>query len=110
VSAPGAIIGRNIRFNVWANGSQCVLTLRPGQTLRHYTAQSTDEGWESEEQFWEHMGDHIAHDFHSDGRDCDGRLERGGRVIAQAIKPSGFPDWEDADTYQRDYSAEAAGY
>jgi hypothetical protein len=97
-------------MSVFANGSYVRITLKPGQSLKHYQYRPTDEGWESEGQYWEHCGDRIEHDWLTDGADCDGRLCRGGRLVALSLKSSGFPNWQEADTYQRDYAAESAGY
>lgn len=109
---------RNARFWAFVNGCHVKITLRPGQTLGHATGGPNEEGWSSEFVEWTHEGDHLRRESGSDGADCDGRFSTGGvdvcdlDHIASYTTPRGVkvPNWRDADRWQRDYSAEAAGY
>lgn len=113
---------RNARFWEFHNGAPVKLTIRPGQTLSHYQGGPTDEGWSSEATTWEldKAGKLLRRESTTDGADCDGRLSSGYDAIALA-DPAEFmplyyspelsrPDWRDAGGWQRDHTAEAAGY
>ncbi len=101
-----------IRFNVSNAGSIVRLTLRPGQVLSHETSGPTDEGWYMRGEAWHHDGDEIRREWCSDGADCDGRLSRGGTDFwdGLTLNDYGYPDWQEQNSSQRDYRAEAAGY
>ena len=119
----------NARFWAYINGGPVKITLRPGQTLSHYQAWATDEGWASEGDTWEHTGDGVEHEYASDGADCDGRLSSGGDSYCalcdlragnypyitegddlEMWEDVRYPAWQDAGGYRRDYQAELAGY
>lgn len=112
---------RNVRFWTRANGTYTKMTLEPGEILHFGYARPTEEGWESyeEEISLSEDGERLCLIYQSDGSDCDGRLSRGGVLVASA-DPKDFvecyqfkgmrPDWEQEDRFQRDYRAEAAGY
>ena len=116
----------NVRFwtHNYCTGSALVrITLKPGQSLSHGYGSETDEGWNYESQTWTHDGDYIRLDTFSDGVDCDGRLSTGGTYYCmigedlsnhtyEEMEPyvPGVPVWTEEDSFQRDYSAEAAGY
>ena len=119
--------GNNVRFWVhnWShpNSPPVKITLKPGQSLSHEHGGPTDEGWNYESQTWIHEGDCIRLDTFSDGVDCDGRLSTGGTyycMIGEDLSNRtyedmesyipGVPVWTEEDSFQRDYSAEAAGY
>ena len=108
----------NARFWDYVNNNPVKLTLRPGQSRSWGKWERTDEGWSSEGYTWSHEGDGVRCQYGSDGMDCDGRLRRGLAVFAplaklrarQATDGPAVPAWEDAESWQRDYAAEAAGY
>jgi len=112
---------KNARFWNWVNGAYVKLTLEPGQVLNWHNCEGHEEGWSSYEESWELSsdGEVIVREYMSDGTDCDGRLSSGGTMIASAdgstfrdYAGEGYfcPDWVDDDRWQRDQSAEAAGY
>lgn len=114
---------RNARFLVWCNGQFTKLTLRPGQVLNWSQGQATDEGWSRQSESWEHCGDRVEVQFLDEGRDCDGylshfyegacpldRLAASPRIDDATGEPVDVPEWIEINAYQRDESAEAAGY
>jgi hypothetical protein len=109
---------QNARFWVYLNGNPVKLTLRPGQTLLWSRCWRTDEGWDAEARHWSHDGDKIRLDWCTDGVDCDGRLREGGELSAalahlhdgREVDGITYPEWQQRDTWRRDYQAEAAGY
>ena len=113
---------RNVRFWVYANGTDVRLTLKPGQTLQWEQGGPTDEGWSSNWEQWtydEYEG-RVEREWCHSGRDCDGRHEQGGTDDCPFHEleyyPPGewsdvpLPKWERVSSGQRDYTAEAAGY
>lgn len=110
----------NARFMVWANGDNVPITLRPGQSLSWSGGGPCDEGY-SNTGFTAELdastGIVYLENWY-DARDCDGRVtsERRLQCHVMRLKASKngyghpFPDWQDVDHSQRDYSAEAAGY
>jgi hypothetical protein len=117
----------NVRFwtHNWVhpNSPPVKITLKPGQSLSHGYGAGTDEGWNYHSETWTHDGDYIRLDTFSDGVDCDGRLSTGGTYYCMigedltgltfedmASYVGGVPVWTEEDSFQRDYSAEAAGY
>jgi hypothetical protein len=115
---------KNARF--WAYTNTCglvKLTVRPEQTLRHSLTRWNGEGWETTVNTYSHDGEEIVRGYHNAGRDCDGRFASGDVLRASIDQlqaadmydaPPGIrqPVWRsDArNRWQRDYSAEAAGY
>ncbi len=116
----GRMTMRNqIRFWHYHNGEVVRIKINAGQTLRHHSGGATDEGWSSESNAWTFDGETVTSQWGSDGMDCDGRLSSYGEsFFAAADVASGyvddeglrFPKWEQGDSSQRDYSAEAMGY
>ena len=113
---------KNARFWIWANGDYVKLTLKPGQHLSWSRGGPTEEGWSESGETWTLSRDGlaVAREWFSDGVDCDGRLSRGGELIASA-DPFTFeqfepgleykrPAWEEGHEYRRDYTAMAANY
>lgn len=115
----------NCRFQVFINGDDVTLTLRPGQTLEHYQGGPTDEGWSSVWHSWTLSDDgrELTREYVSDGCDCDGRLTSGGIDYADANpatftrgydpykdRPQRWPYWLEESHSRRDYQAEAAGF
>lgn len=104
----------NARFQVFLNGQEVKITLRPGEATGWRTARMTEEGWESEDRYWHHQGDRVVSEIATDGVDCDGRLSSYYRCSCPVERLrsgyEGFPDWEKEEAGQRDYFAEAMGY
>jgi len=91
----------NARIN-WDGVS---ITLAPGQTLNHYQAEPTDEGYSYRAQtFTHHLDGTVTCSTASGGRDCDGRLD----YYSDLVWDHGR--WELESRSQRDEYAEAAGY
>ena len=115
-----------VRFWIFSPAGGAVrLKMRPGDSLRHYWATDTDEGWSSMAQRWRFDGARVEHDDFSDGRDCDGRLQEfseaffwaneaeAGYLSTDHDHAGGFiryPNWQPLTHGQRDFTAEAAGY
>ena len=100
-------------------GDDVLIKIRKGQTLRHYYGTTTDEGWHSESNIWHFDGNILVSEWMTDGRDCDGRLQQIGEsscpvenLRAGYVADNGivYPKWEQGESSQRDYSAEAMGY
>lgn len=111
-------MNKTARFWIWWNGP-VKLSIRPGQTLRHGSFSEDDEGWSSRWEEWTNDGEKVVSRVATDGRDCDGRLATSwegvcplDRLAARFFDEDGifYPDWEQTDSRQRDYAAEAAGY
>lgn len=109
------------RFWVWINNGHVKLALSPGQSLTWFRGGPTDEGYSSEWSSWTHEDGRVRCEWATDGRDCDGRFQDGGESACElyALKsqhcppfthPEGMPRWLAVDRWQRDHSAEAAGY
>lgn len=111
----------NARF--WFMGSEGFgkLTLAPGESCTYGFGGPTDEGYSWHEMTFTYDTDGIvtrAESWHA--RDCDGRVSGGAETVCHVTelqsgrydKRAGImlPNWTDTDSYQRDYSAEAAGY
>jgi hypothetical protein len=101
-------------------GEAIKIKLRAGQTIRHHFYSLTDEGYTSEDEQWTFDGERVECEWYSDGRDCDGRLERFSESFffaedAQAghvdeNEGIAFPRWQRTVSSQRDHTAEAMGY
>lgn len=108
----------NARFWDYLNNGRVKITLRPGQSLTWSKWYRTDEGWSSEGCTWSHEGDGVRCQYGTDGVDCDGRLRQGGELFApladlrtgETVDGIPYPAWEEIESWQRDYAAEAAGY
>jgi len=113
----------NARFQHYTNDSCVVITLQPGQMFTHHHFNRDEEGYSAETHEWEHDGQGVIERFHSEGRDCDGRVSRSVELYCPLEKlrarsvtdmPAdngiGWPEWDRSSESQRDYSAEAAGY
>jgi hypothetical protein len=110
---------RTVRF--WfdsATGNPCRIKMQSGQTLYHFWAAPTDEGWSSEAHQFHFDGERVFDNWNSDGRDCDGRLQSGGEhwfwakdaAAGYGIGDLIYPAWQNGGDWQRDETAEAAGY
>lgn len=66
------------RFKERINGSDVVVELKPGQSLRWGEVDDTDEGWSSTTMEWEYSTETddglVFCTITNDGVDCDGRL------------------------------------
>jgi hypothetical protein len=120
----------NARFWVWENDGWIKITLKPGQTLRHFRGGETDEGYSNEWQSYEYDGDEgtVVSRYSNESRDCDGRhvyyadshcpiSELQARPPEPADPEWGTeeipvprPEWRKGSASQRDYYAEAMGY
>ena len=109
---------KQARFWVYHVGA-VRLKLKPGQTLRHSHGGATDEGYNWEANSYSFDGKQVVCDWHSDGRDCDGRMTRGGTVVARYCDLAKghrdedgitFPVWNEIEASQRDHAAEEMNY
>lgn len=114
---------RAIRFWTWPvnDGGPVKITMEAGQTLRHHHYQETDEGHFAHSRMWAFDGVNLRIHWHTDESDCDGRMTRTGtRMCPAADVRSGdadiehtyavYPQWQDEESSQRDFAAEAMGY
>jgi hypothetical protein len=133
-SGPKCIVcGRNdlrqavptARFWEYVTGGWVKISLRPNHARHWARGRDTEEGWSLEGMRWVHGGDGVPRDWWEEGSDCDGRYSKGGTQVCPLADlaarepyrhneydwtPPGLPEWENADQWQRDYAAEAAGY
>ena len=117
----------NARFWVWECDGWVKLTVKPGETLKHYSGGPCEEGFHYEMTAWEYDKDfgedapQIVRHFTSESRDCDGPLEHHsvsacpiGRLREERWAPADdeilTPDWQKVESWQRDHYAEAMGY
>ena len=112
----------NARFWTWLNGDYVKITLRPGQSLTHYSGGPCEEGWSYETQVWRHAGYAVFSSWAVEAKDCDGRLDQFGssQCAIDQLNPGyefeltsnvqAMPHWNNDDISQRDYAAEAMGY
>lgn len=118
----------NVRFWDWINDGWVKITLRPGETIRREKSQTTDEGFcnSLETYLYDETDGSIMATYDSQSRDCDGLFYQGAvlalvhtfwvdesdeRVRKQPDFPVGWhARWEPTERYQRDMTAEAAGY
>ena len=102
--------------------------MRPGQTLYCQSGHSTEEGYHAEGETWTQEGEIVTREWWTEGRDCDGRLDRQGRdecpldqlhELAPYITDGDqadvwagvtWPNWQQVASSQRDEYAEMAGY
>lgn len=103
------------------NGALVKITLRPGQMLGHQDKRTTEEGWSavSSRFFYDVRQQAVVWEFTSDGVDCDGRLTQYTDwlcpvddlhgVMMDAGEPNA-PNWRQLETWQDDFTAQAAGY
>lgn len=128
---------KNARFWSIINDSPVKLTMRPGETMRHYSGGATDEGWSGEGHEWEYVeGDQdypasVHETICHEGRDCDGghstvsewsceieQLMSGqeckgfglSKLEAMAWNGVRLPRWQEGSVSNWDQFAEAAGY
>ena len=114
------------RFWVWHNEGFVRISLKDGQELTACDGWRTDEGHTSEATTWSRDGDEIKVAYDSWGVDCDGRhswhsdrycsiheldteipySDSDGPDVSGIM----IPNWQKESVFQRDYSAEMAGY
>lgn len=101
------------------------VVLAAGESRSFHYKGDHEEGWWSHSETYEFDGESVFQYIHSDGTDCDGRLEHfsefhcavsnldemigwyNGREDVSAPR---MPGWDRIDSSQRDHRAEAAGY
>jgi hypothetical protein len=96
------------------------IKINAGQTLFFSYGGPTDEGYSWTAEAYNFDGKTVAVEWRTDARDCDGPITRTGSAHCSFDRLSSgyedcearvrFPAWENGETGQRDYSAEAAGY
>ncbi|MBR0998800.1 hypothetical protein ABIF65_003718 [Bradyrhizobium japonicum] len=111
---------KTARFWHYHKSGAVKIKLRPGQTVHHSHGGRTDEGWHRESNAFQFDGRTVTVEWCNDGADCDGRLTRSGISHCAADRLTAgyhdtetgesFPDWQEGESSQRDYAAEAAGY
>jgi len=111
---------KNARFWTYANGSFAKITLSEGQVISHTSGGDCDEGYHWESNRWRLESGFVVRDIDTRSRDCDGRHSSATTLVCPvelltATAPDEYrevptPQWEEADSEQRDYTAEAAGY
>lgn len=107
----------------WEHNTGLVkVKLDAGKTFHHSHGGATDEGYHWEARRYSFDGKTVVCEWTTDSRDCDGRYTRGGVSVCDVDQLRGgyddqengvrFPAWRDQkdEAYQRDHSAEAAGY
>ncbi len=113
------------RFWDWTDGCWVKLSIRPGAALHRTTGGPHEEGYSYTAEQWHHTGTGVRYERYTWGRDCDGRHESSAEAYCpladlaavllnsqdglgtEAIRR---PDWQPGESYQRDHTAEAAGY
>ena len=111
---------KTVRFWHYHNGSEVLIKMTAGETLFHSHGGPTDEGWTRESHAWHFDGETVTCEWCHDGADCDGRLTRSGESFCSVADLRAgfhdaetniqFPRWQERDSRQRDYSAEAMNY
>lgn len=119
-------VNRTARFWEFINGTWVKLSLKVGQSVKHVHHSRDEEGYSLEVNRWTHAENgFVFNAFFMEGTDCDGRVTRGGELRCHVEKlkarervwhdpdpdaPKLIPKWEKVEAFNRDYSAEAAGY
>jgi hypothetical protein len=109
---------KNVRIWQFVNDSAVKITIRPGVPLRHYRFSRDCEGYSSElNRWWMDENGDVWNSVYYEGRDCDGRVSRGGlyklaevAAIAWPEQGCAYPSWTKIKEGRRDYSAEAMNY
>jgi hypothetical protein len=88
------------------------ILLMENQERRFYRSDKTEEGWDSQDEWYTFIQDTVYLMVHTDGRDCDGRVSTTSHFSAllSSRDRKGRLDWKHGHKSQRDYAAEAAGY
>lgn len=116
------------RIWIYWNEGIVRITVRADRPFKIYSGGTTDEGWSEHLERYSIEDGELKREMRDSGSDCDGRYERGVRDYWQPAfgfvpcieidshgnttnLPQQRPNWkDDHDVWQRDYSAEAAGY
>lgn len=112
---------RNARFWAYVNDGFVKLTLTVARpSIEISTGGRHEEGWSRDYECWELSEQGVDRLHMSDGVDCDGRTSSTWRTFCAFDRLASFapfdpadpmlPDWQEIKSWQRDYSAEAAGY
>jgi hypothetical protein len=107
------------RFWHYHNGA-VRLKINAGQTIHHSHGGATDEGYSWEAVAYSFDGETVTCEWATQSRDCDGRMDRNGVTHCPADQLAAgyrddefgvtYPAWQQGESGQRDYSAEAMGY
>lgn len=109
----------NARFWIYYKDSVVKLTLRPDEKVSFFEGGLTDEGYSYTTTFYYHRGDHLERVIRTTSSDCDGRFDTCNMHVCDLDALCScynehvdimYPDWQREHSYQRDYSAEMAGY
>lgn len=116
----------NARFWVMVNDGWVKLTLHPEQILTWRSGSPTDEGYSNLTESYQHDGATVTATWYRETWDAGGRYTSGGSLVCAVrdlhaatvdtpydpgeFKPPGIPKWMPMERWQRDHSAEAAGY
>lgn len=111
-------MAKQARFWIFYRNGCVRLKINAGQTLYFSYGGPTEEGYSRTSEAYDFDGRMVACDWQTDSRDCDGRIVRTGSSYCSLARLSkgyqedgiSFPAWQNAETGQRDYSAEAMGY
>lgn len=98
------------RFKDYLNGSDVVIELKLGQTLRHHRFTPTDEGYDRTIIQWEYDGHTVTRTHFNEGRDCDGYMSSEfvqfcpvGNLKSETLKRFTHSKWkafvEDGETF-----------
>ena len=113
----------NARLVVYVNDDFVTITLRPGQSIEHYSGGPAEEGWSHNVIAWSFDGENVTRTEAGRARDYDGitswefvstcavgrlRTHRATGDNVGLLPP--MPEWSNGDCSHRDYAAEAAGY
>lgn len=109
---------KQARFWIDHKGDFVRIKLDAGQSLGHSYGGETDEGYSWTAQRYSFDGHLVVSEWHTDSRDCDGRMTQSGEATCGTMRLAAghseggisFPAWEHEESGQRDYSAEAMGY
>lgn len=108
---------KNKRFWHYWNGGVVKLTLSPGQRVRLYRCEETEEGYSgrSEEIFFEPHSGELQLSTEDFGADCDGPLNResyevASEMIFDAQVGGMVPNWDEKRHSVYDGFAQAMGY
>lgn len=96
-----------------ANGGDVRLALKPGVPLEVHSGGPTEEGYSycSHTYTWRPDEGLVYLSVYSSGSDCDGRLDHFVELVAPAWQVMcGVHRWDELESHQRDYYAEAMGY
>lgn len=63
-----------MRFKAWINDGEVILTMKPGDTIRHGWYQTTDEGYEGGCVTFDADIEGVYRTYYTYGRDCDGKI------------------------------------